>query len=283
MVIPSKVKKNIISVSRRSDIPLFFSNNFRKYLNNGFVEFRNPFSNKKVNVILSPETVAGFVFWTRYPRFLIKTLDIIDNHFGVPHYVLLTYNKYPKDLEPFQISESHLLDTIEKLVARYGIGYVKWRFDPIVISEITDESWIYRKFEQNCKTFEGLVTQCITSFVDFYPKVQKRFAKLKKKCGLAFYDPDFETKHKMISNLREISRSFNIKLQLCCEREIAVSLKIEEASCVNPFDLKLPEPDLYKRKPTRDGCNCYESIDIGTYNTCRLGCVYCYASGMSRV
>lgn len=37
--------------------------------------------------------------------------------------------------------------------------------------------------------------------------------------------------------------------------------------------LKIP-----KNKATREGCDCPLGNDIGVYNTCYHGCVYCYAN-----
>lgn len=34
-----------------------------------------------------------------------------------------------------------------------------------------------------------------------------------------------------------------------------------------------------KDKNQREACNCLESIEVGTYDTCKNGCRYCYANG----
>jgi len=80
-------KKQIISVSRRTDIPAIYSDWFRHHLELGFVTIPNPFSRKPIFVDLSPENVAGFVFWTRFPGNLIKHFDYIDSRYGPTHYM----------------------------------------------------------------------------------------------------------------------------------------------------------------------------------------------------
>ncbi|TOJ53355.1 hypothetical protein CGI36_25045, partial [Vibrio parahaemolyticus] len=63
----------IISVSRRTDIPAFYTPWFMNRVREGFLLTRNPFNAHQVRrVSLLPEDVELFVFWTRNPAMLMN-------------------------------------------------------------------------------------------------------------------------------------------------------------------------------------------------------------------
>ena len=58
----------IISASRRTDIPAFYSDWFFKRLQEGYVLVRNPMNCHQVSkIILNPDVVDCIVFWTKNP------------------------------------------------------------------------------------------------------------------------------------------------------------------------------------------------------------------------
>ena len=125
--------KKIISASRRTDIPAFYSDWFVDKLKNGFVCVRQPYNNKITKVSLKPEDIHSIVFWSKnYNPFLSK-LELVEKttkslffHFtvtGLPHYI-----------EPFIPDWKEALKDMSYLSQRYGSCQVVWRFDPIVLT-----------------------------------------------------------------------------------------------------------------------------------------------------
>lgn len=69
----------ILSVSRRTDIPAFYSEWFMNRIREGFVYVRNPFNANQISKInIKPEVVDCIVFWTKNPKPLMDNLGELD-------------------------------------------------------------------------------------------------------------------------------------------------------------------------------------------------------------
>jgi hypothetical protein len=69
----------IVSVSRRTDIPAFYSEWFIDKIEQGYLYVINTFNRKQVSkIIVSPDTVDCFAFWTKDATPLIDKLHILD-------------------------------------------------------------------------------------------------------------------------------------------------------------------------------------------------------------
>ena len=82
----------IISASRRTDLPAFYSQWFFQRLQEGYVLVRNPVNPRQVSrVSLAPEVVDGFVFWTKNPGPMLPWLDRLPD---CPYYFQVTLTPY---------------------------------------------------------------------------------------------------------------------------------------------------------------------------------------------
>ena len=89
----------IISASRRTDIPAFYSDWFMNRIKAGFVMTRNPFNSKQIRQIsLLPADVDVIVFWTRNAFPMLKHLNLLDE-MGYRYYFQYTITGYPQPLE----------------------------------------------------------------------------------------------------------------------------------------------------------------------------------------
>lgn len=80
----------ILSVSRRTDIPAFYSEWLINRLKDGFVYVQNPMNANQIsNIQLSPDVVDCIVFWTKNPKPLMEKLDLIDS-MGYKYYFQFT-------------------------------------------------------------------------------------------------------------------------------------------------------------------------------------------------
>ena len=73
----------IISASRRTDIPAYYSEWFINRIQEGFLYVRNPMNIHQISKIkLGRDVVDGIVFWTKNP---IPMMDNIDKFKDYPY------------------------------------------------------------------------------------------------------------------------------------------------------------------------------------------------------
>ena len=68
----------ILSVSRRTDIPAFYSEWFFNRLREGYALVRNPMNTHQISkVTLDPEVIDCIVFWTKDPSKMLPKLELL--------------------------------------------------------------------------------------------------------------------------------------------------------------------------------------------------------------
>ena len=73
----------VISGSRRTDIPAFYSAWFMNRIRDGYVRWGNPFSRLVHSISLRPEDVIAFVLWSKNYVPLLPHLDeLVGGYFG---------------------------------------------------------------------------------------------------------------------------------------------------------------------------------------------------------
>ncbi|NMX21652.1 DUF1848 domain-containing protein [ANME-1 cluster archaeon GoMg4] len=271
--------KRIISVSRRTDIPAFYGDWFMNRLRDGFGGYINPFGGQKYIVSLKPEDVICFVFWSKnYEPFIDKLKIIEDMRFNF--YFNYTITGLPHEFECNLVKPDAAIDTLKKISQMYSPKHINWRYDPIIISDITDCKFHLENFENMASTLEGYVERCYFSYAIRYGKVKRNFDKFQNEHDINITDPDKDFRVKLANELADIAARYGIRMLTCCG-DYLIGPKIGKAHCV---DGKIIEELFYKKgfehheKPTRKECGCTESTDIGTYDTCPQGCIYCYAN-----
>ena len=267
----------IISASRRTDIPAFYSKWFMNRIKDGYVLVQNPYNTKQIRkVFLTPFQVDAIVFWTRNAKPLIPYLDDLDK-LGYNYYFQYTITGYKRELERFTPSPQKAIENFIELSNKIGKEKVIWRYDPIILSDYSSYNEHLRLFEKISNMLENKTDKVVISFADSYKKITNNL----KNIG---YKDILENKKELYLFCEELSnivKDRNIQIETCTE-EIDLSIfGINPTKCIDDKLIdKLFNKNLsaVKDKNQRQECGCVQSIDIGMYNTCSHGCVYCYAT-----
>lgn len=264
----------ILSVSRRTDIPNYYSEWFINRIKEGYLYVKNLMNAHQISRIdLSPDVVDCIVFWTKNP---INIFDKLDDLKGYQYYFQITLTGYGRDVEPGLPDKNKvLLPAFKELSERIGKKRTIWRYDPILINNKYTKEYHYRAFGKIADELKDYTERVVISFVDLYAKTQRNMT------GLNIENTGNDEMIEIAEKLADIAHEKGLQIESCAEALDLESVGVAHGHCI---DKQLIEELIgcpikgSKDKNQRPECGCLESVEVGSYNTCKNGCRYCYAN-----
>ena len=276
----------IVSVSRSTDIPAFHGRWFMDRLDAGYIRWINPWSGKPLYVSL--ENVRFIVFWTKNPKPFLPFLERIESK-KIGFYFHFTLNDYEREgLEPGLPPLSERIETFRLLANTVGRERVFWRFDPLLITPALQIPELAARVQMIGDRIGSSTDRLTVSFIDIYAKVKRNLAK----AGIDLLPWGELAGKEILQRIGDLTRQWGIKGLTCAEpASSAVDPgAIAPGRCIDPDAImRIAEGDAVLREfllskgmgkdsGQRQWCGCIMSKDIGRYDTCAHGCVYCYAN-----
>ena len=263
----------ILSVSRRTDIPQFYSQWFFHRLKEGSLCVRNPFNSRQISRIdLSPETVEFIVFWTKNPKPMLSRIKELGE---IPYYIQFTLTSYGKDVEPGLSEKEELLEVFKEAAGLCQAKRMVWRYDPIFLNDKYTEEFHIRRFERMAEALKGHTKKVVISFLDMYGKTKRN---MKEIPVISLKEEDML---RIGAKLSAIGAACGMTMEACGGGVDFTSAGIRPGACIDRHmieDISGRPVKYVGDKNQRAACGCMQSVDVGSYDTCLAGCVYCYAN-----
>ncbi|MBE5923550.1 MAG: DUF1848 domain-containing protein [Lachnospiraceae bacterium] len=263
----------ILSVSRRTDIPAFFSEWFYKRISEGFYMVRNPMNTRQISKVnIKPDVVDCIVFWTKNPKPMLARLNELEAY---KYYFQYTITGYGKEMEPHVPDLHELIETFQNLSDKIGQDRVIWRYDPIIFSYEYTTEYHLKRFKEVAEQLKGFTKKCVISFVDIY--TSKNMSNMN---DIHYKEISNDAINQFAKSLAEIAKDNGMVVGTCAEKIDLSFCGIEHNSCI---DKNLIESIIgYELKVGPDGqrseCRCVKCDEMGAFDTCLHGCKYCYAN-----
>ena len=291
----------IISASRSTDIPTFYSDWFISRWEAGYIKWTNPFNGQPLYV--SFKNTRLVVFWTKNPRPMFKHLDYLDKN--IPNYYFqFSLNDYDKERYEAKVpSVESRIKTFKELSQRLGKKRVVWRYDPLILTKDIDVNELLRRVKNIGDQIHEFTEKLVFSFVDIdiYKKVENNL----KKEDVPYIEWTTQNMEEFAKGISQINKDWGLQLGTCSEKidldkygivhnkciddDLMIDLFSHDSQLMDFLGVKIEPADLFsdgsikktrnlKDKGQREDCGCIMAKDIGSYNTCPHECNYCYAN-----
>ncbi len=296
----------IISASRSTDIPTFYSDWFISRWEAGYIKWTNPFNGQPLYV--SFKNTRLVVFWTKNPRPMFKHLDYLDKN--IPNYYFqFSLNDYDKEKYEAKVpSVDSRIKTFKELSQRLGKKRVVWRYDPLILTKDIDVNELLRRVKNIGNQIHEYTEKLVFSFVDIdiYRKVENNL----KKEDVPYIEWTTQNMEEFAKGISQINKDWGLQLGTCSEKidldkygivhnkciddDLMIDLFSHDSQLMDFLGVEIKQPDLFsdgeiiktrnlKDKGQREDCGCIMAKDIGQYNTCPHECNYCYANASKEI
>ena len=266
----------ILNTGLRTDIPGFFSEWFYNRIEDGFVYVRNPYAKNQIySYRLDPELIDCIIFCTKNPKPMFENLEKIDKFNQYWH---ITITPYEKEIEPNVPPINDVLESFKYLSKKLEKENVTLRYDPIFINEKYTLEKHIESFEYIINSLSGYTTEAIISFIDLYEKTKRNFPKAREVTK--------DERLKLGEEFAQIGKKNNITIKTCVEGTELDKFGIDSSGCMTKEVIERAinkNLNIPKQKARNGECYCLLNNDIGEYNTCGHGCLYCYANSNKRL
>lgn len=261
----------ILNTGSRTDIPAYYSDWFYNRIKAGYVLSRNPYDPSRITrYLLNPEVIDVIVFCTKNPRPMLDRISLLADY---DTFWFVTITPYGEDIEPYVPSKDQVIDSFRRLAELTGSRRMSWRYDPVLITDRYSIAYHIEQFGRMAEALSGYTDQCVVSFIDLYEKTKRNFWGIR-----AVTSTEQET---LISSFSHIAKENGLQIHLCCENARLVRDNVDADGCLSKAVLERAlscKLDVPRKKAARNECSCLLGADIGAYNTCGHGCLYCYAN-----
>ena len=266
----------ILNTGLRTDIPGFFSEWFYNRIEDGFVYVRNPYAKNQIySYRLDPELIDCIIFCTKNPRPMLENIEKIDKFNQYWH---ITITPYEKEIEPNVPPMNDVLESFKYLSKKLGKENVTLRYDPIFINEKYSLEKHIESFEYIANSLSDYTTEAIISFIDLYEKTKRNFPKAREVTK--------DERLKLGKEFAQIGKKNNITIKTCVEGTELDKFGIDSSGCMTKEVIERAinkNLNIPKQKARNGECYCLLNNDIGEYNTCAHGCLYCYANSNKKL
>ena len=261
----------ILNTGSRTDIPAFYSDWFYKRIEAGYVLSRNPYYPTQITkYLLNPEVIDVMIFCTKNPLPMLDRISLLS---AFDMFWFVTITPYEKEIEPFVPPKELVIKSFQRLSKLIGRERISWRYDPIFVTDTYSIDYHIEQFRQMAKSLSGYTEQCVVSFIDLYEKTKRNFS--------GIHSVTNTEQAKLVAAFSGIAKENGLQIHLCCENVGLIRENVDADGCMSKAVLEKAlgcKLDVPRKKMAREECSCLLGADIGVYNTCPHGCLYCYAN-----